>query len=140
VIRKFCIVIIIILVLTGCRGCRENNSIVPLVAVDFTININEATFFELTNITGWVYVLGGSNGILIYRNNIDQFTAFDRHVPFEVDEFCQADVLEDNLTVKDECSESSWLILDGTILSGPTTQPLKQYSTSFNGSLLRVFN
>jgi len=121
-------------------GCRDDNNIVPLVDVDFSININEPSFFNLTNITGWEYVTGGSRGILIYRNNLDQFTAFDRHSPFEVDQNCQVSVLEDNLTVADPCSESTWLILDGTILTGPTSWPLKQYSTQFNGSILRVFN
>jgi len=113
---------------------------VPLVNVDFVININEPSFFELTNITGWIYVTGGSRGILIYRNALDQFTAFDRHSPFEVDQNCQVSVLEDNFTVADPCSESTWLLLDGSIISGPTTWPLKQYSTQFNGSILRVFN
>jgi len=121
-------------------SCRDDNNIVPLVDVDFSININEPAFFDLTNITGWVYVTGGSRGILIYRNNLDQFTAFDRHSPFEVDQNCQVSVLEDNFTVADPCSESTWLILDGTILTGPTSWPLKQYSTQFNGSILRVFN
>ncbi len=123
---------------TGCR--RDDNSIVPLVAVDFSININSASFFELTNITGWVYTTGGSRGIIIYRNNIDQFTAFDRHSPYNVNQGCRVEVLEDNITIKDECSESTWLILDGSVISGPAAQPLKQYNTQFNGSILRVFN
>ena len=113
---------------------------VPLVNVDFTININEPSFFNLTNITGWVYVTGGSQGILIYRNNIDQFTAYDRHTPYNVDDNCRVSVEEDGITVKDECGDSSWLIIDGSIISGPASQPLKQYNTQFSGSLLRVFN
>lgn len=112
----------------------------PLVQVNFTVNINEPSFFDLTGITGWVYVSGGSNGILIYRNNVDQFTAYDRHAPYNVNERCRVSVLDDGITVKDECSESSWLLLDGSIISGPTIQPLKQYSTQFSGSILRVYN
>ncbi len=121
-------------------ACRDNNNVVPLVNVDFSLNLTEPSLFNLTNITGWIYTSGGSRGILIYRNNIDQFTAFDRHSPFEVENNCQVSVLEDNFTVADPCSESSWLLLDGTILSGPATWPLKQYSTQFNGTILRVFN
>lgn len=121
-------------------GCKENNSVVPLVSVDFSVNINNASYFELTNITGWVYVTGGSRGIIIYRNNIDQFTALDRHSPYNAEEGCRVFVLEDEITLKDECSESSWLILDGSLISGPAEQPLKQYSTQFNGSILRVYN
>jgi hypothetical protein len=114
--------------------------VVPLVSVDFSVNINNASYFELTNITGWVYVTGGSRGIIIYRNNIDQFTAFDRHAPYNAEEGCRVFVLEDDITLKDECSESSWLILDGSLISGPAEQPLKQYSTQFSGSTLRVYN
>lgn len=133
-------IFIALLFLVTLPACRDNNNVVPLVDVDFSININEPAFFELTNITGWIYVTGGSRGILIYRNNIDQFTAYDRHSPFEVENACRVDVLEDDFTVQDPCSDSSWALLDGTILSGPTTWPLKQYNTQFNGSILRVFN
>tara|TARA_B100000795_G_scaffold85907_1_gene62414 strand:- start:4320 stop:4739 length:420 start_codon:yes stop_codon:yes gene_type:complete len=133
-------ILVAIVLLTGCKGCRENNSVVPLVSVDFSVNINNASYFELTNITGWVYVTGGSRGIIIYRNNIDQFTAFDRHAPYNAEEGCRVSVLEDDITLKDECSESSWLILDGSLISGPAEQPLKQYSTNFSGSVLRVYN
>jgi hypothetical protein len=134
------VILIAVFLLAGCKGCRENNSVVPLVSVDFSVNINNASYFELTNITGWVYVTGGSRGIIIYRNNIDQFTAFDRHAPYNAEEGCRVFVLEDDITLKDECSESSWLILDGRLISGPAEQPLKQYSTQFSGSTLRVYN
>ncbi len=138
--KRIILYISLIVLLASCKGCNEDNSVVPLVSVDFSININQASFFELTNITGWVYVSGGSRGIIIYRNNIDQFTAFDRHSPYNVDEGCRVSVLEDNITIKDECSESTWLILDGSLISGPAVQPLKQYSTQFNGSILRIRN
>ena len=134
------IILLAIVMLTGCKGCRENNSLVPLVSVDFSININDASYFELTSITGWVYVTGGSRGIIIYRNNIDQFTAFDRHAPYNVGDGCRVFVEEDEITLQDECSDSSWLILDGSLISGPAEQPLKQYSTNLSGSILRVTN
>lgn len=114
---------------------------VPLVAVDFTVNLNEPSFFELTNITGWLYVTGGSRGIIIYRNNIDQFSAYERHSPYNVDEGCRASVNEeDQVVIEDECSDSTWLIVDGSVITGPAVQPLKQYNTQLTGSILRVYN
>ncbi len=104
------------------------------------MNINEPEFFNLTSITGWVYVTGGSRGIIVYRNNLNQFTAFDRHSPHNVSEGCRVAVLEDDITIKDECSESTWLIIDGSVISGPTTQGLKQYNTQCAGTILRAFN
>ncbi len=127
-------------VISGCNGCRDQESIVPLVQVDFSINIDEPAFFELNNITGWIYVSGGSRGILIYRNNLDQFSAYDRHAPFEVNEGCQVSVAADQFTILDPCSESSWIIIDGSVLTGPADQPLKQYNTQLLGNILRVFN
>ncbi|MFK7757835.1 MAG: hypothetical protein AB8B53_12970 [Flavobacteriales bacterium] len=132
--------IALILILSSCRGCREVDSIVPLVQVDFAINIDEPQFFDLSFPTGWTYLSGGSRGILIYRNNIDQFSAYDRHAPYEVNEGCQVSVIDDGFTIEDPCSESTWIIIDGSVLSGPADQPLKQYNTQFLGNILRVFN
>lgn len=121
-------------------ACRDTGSQIPLVAVDFTININEPQYFDLNVATGWVYITGGSRGIVIYRNSFDEFTAMDRHVPYNVQNGCAVTVADDNVLLDDPCSESQWLIIDGTLVTGPAQASLKTYRTSWANPFLRIYN
>ena len=38
--------------------------------------------------------------------------------------------------IKDPCSESEYLIIDGSVSQGPANQALKRYTTILNGSQL----
>lgn len=128
--------------LISISSCRKDNSDsqVPLVAVDFTINLNDPQFIDLAVPTGWVYVTGGSMGIIIYRNNDTEFSAYDRHSPYNVDDLCQVSVNEDNITINDECSDSQWIITDGQVIDGPAQAPLRRYFTTYSPPFLRVYN
>ena len=121
-------------------ACRDNTSEVPLVSVDFQINVNEPAFFDLAAPTGWLYATGGSRGIIIYRNSQNEFTALDRHATYDIQAGCAVTVADDGVILDDPCSDSQWLIIDGSVVTAPANQPLKQYRTSFNDPYLRVFN
>jgi hypothetical protein len=120
--------------------CDKGESQIPYRAVDFEINLNLPAYQDLVVPTGWLYVSGGSRGILIYRHTQDSFVAMDRHATYSVNDNCRVEVLEDNITVEDPCSGSTWLIIDGSVMSGPATFPLQQYSTTWNPPVLRVYN
>lgn len=114
----------------------------PLVAVDITINLNNPQFLNISsNTVGYVYLTGGSQGIIVFRN-IDEFMAYDRHSPFQPQNDCRVSVSDDGVTVIDDpdCSDSSWLIYDGSVISGPAAAPLQQYQTSYNPPYLRIYN
>lgn len=120
--------------------CNRRKDDIPYVPINITININEPAFFNLTSVGGHETIVGGSLGIIIYRNGFDEFSAIERHVPYNVNENCQVAILDDEVTLDDPCSESQWLIIDGSILNGPTSKNLLQYDTSFNNPILRIFN
>lgn len=138
--NRFIVALIGCVFALGSWDCRRNNDQVPLVNVDITINVNEPQFFDLSAVSGWVYVTGGSRGIIVYRNSTNEFSAFDRHAPFNIDDACRVEVLEDNITIEDPCSGSQWLIIDGSLLQGPAGQSLESYRTSFSDPVLRIFN
>jgi len=123
-------------------SCKKDNQQVPLVAVDVTINLNNPQFLDLTYVSGWEYLTGGSLGLIVYRSSQNEFVAFDRHSPYQPDEVCRVSVSEDNITVLDDpdCSESSWLIIDGSLITGPAATGLQQYNTSYNDPYLRIYN
>ena len=64
----------------------------------------------------------------------------DRHATSDIEIGCQVNVTSDGLTINDnlECSESKWLIIDGTVMQGPAILPLHRYSTSWNPPILSV--
>ena len=120
-------------------SCTGDNTQIPFVAVDFTININEPAYFNLTAISGYEYVVGGSMGIVVYRNSFNEFTAMDRHSTYRVDDNCQVEVVDDIL-LEDPCSGSQWLLSDGSLINGPAEVALKQYNTVYNAPFLRIYN
>jgi hypothetical protein len=121
-------------------GCRDRMAQVPDVPVDIVININEPVFFDLTVPTGWVYLTGGSRGIILYRLNLEDFVAIERHSPYESQDNCAVLVDDDGVIVSDPCSESSWLINDGSIVTGPTSFPLVTYDVTFNSPYIYITN
>ena len=130
---------LLIFVLFGAK-CEKSQNDIPYHPVDITININQPSYFNLTAISGHETIVGGSMGIIVYRNSFDEFTALERHVPFNVGENCRVEILDDLVTLEDPCSGSQWLIMDGSLIKGPASQPLLQYNTSFNDPILRIYN
>jgi hypothetical protein len=121
-------------------SCKDRMAQVPDVPVDIVININQPAFFDLTVPTGWVYLTGGSRGIILYRVNQEEFIAMERHSPYQPENACSAVVNEDGVVISDPCSASTWLILDGSIVTGPTSFPLITYDVSFNDPYVYITN
>lgn len=140
--KKNLTLLIIILYATfiGCKKDDENNNI-PLVEVNFSLQINDPSYNDLQNIGGWTYVSGGSRGIILYRVSNETIHAYDRHCPYQPSNTCGlVSVDVNNITATDGCCGSKFSITNGSVTKPPAAQPLKQYNTSFDGSILRVYN
>jgi nitrite reductase/ring-hydroxylating ferredoxin subunit len=121
--------------------CGKDRGFIPNVLVDISVNINSPGYINLTAVGGWMYFNGGSRGLLVYRYSPEQFNAFDRHCPFEPEQSCGIlSVASDNVSLKCACCETTFLMLDGSLQAGPAVQPIRRYSTSFDGSILRIYN
>ena len=124
-------------------SCKKNSQHpVPNIPFDITIDLNLPSYFDLQGVGGFCYVAGGSKGIVVYRRSIDEFVAFDRHSPADINGTCDplyAD--EDNfLQLLDPCSDAKFSMYDGSPISG-SQFGLRQYATIYNGSnLLRIYN
>ena len=124
--------------ITSCK--KDEPSGVPVTGVDFTINVNLPEYQPLQVPGGWVYLTGGSLGLIVYRPTVDQFVALDRHCPFQPQDLCRVVVDESEVMARDTtCCHSAYLILDGSVVEGPTQFGLKQYNTMFNGTTLRIY-
>jgi hypothetical protein len=120
--------------------CNDKNQFIPYVPVDFQINVDLPAYIDLSVPSGHLEVSGGSQGIILYRYTLDQFVALDRHATADISAACQVQLEEDGLILSDPCSNSKWLIIDGSVLEGDATVPLQRYATSWNPPILRVYN
>jgi len=137
-LRNSLILLALLIVTSGCRDRNTNR--IPDVQVNIAINIYQPDFFNLTVPSGWVYITGGSRGIIVYRKSTNEFVALERHSPYQPEDNCAVMVDEDNVLVSDPCSDSQWLITDGTIVQGPSAFALETYNTTFSDPILYITN
>lgn len=141
---KLPIILVLLITLTGITGCKKNKTHpVPDIPFDITINLTLPSYSELMGVGGYAFVNGGSRGIIVYRRGVDDFVAFDRHSPADVDGSCAQPLTPDTnnyLVLKDVCNNASFSLYDGSPMSG-SEFGLRQYATIWNGNeSLRIYN
>ena len=130
---------VFILLTPQCK--KDNNDQIPYVYVNFYLNPNSTQYSELNNVGGYIYVTGGVRGIILYRKTIDDFVALERNCPYQPLNACATvEVEQSGLLAIDSCCGSEFLIIDGSLVTGPATTQLKLYQTSYDGNNLHVYN
>ncbi len=144
--------VIIFLFLTSCSD--EKNDVIPDVYVDFYISLSDPLFFNLNAVGNSVIItyqtnnLGSyaagynNNGIIIYRATLDQFFAYDRTCPhdYSVNHISVKVNIDGSFAICPECGTSYALPAGGVPYSGIGKYPLKNYSVSFDGTNVHVWN
>lgn len=123
--------------------CRGNQNQMPYVPVDIYINTTLPAYSNLTIIGGWVYVSGGNNGIIVYRQSFESVVAYERKCTYQLPESCgRGEVDSTNFYVECECDGTKYSIFDGSVIEGPASYSLYQYRTSFdsNSGALHIYN
>lgn len=122
-------------------SCKKKSKTVqdniPYQTVNISIKPSEPLYFKIQAVGGWVYINGGINGIIVYRqtstNSSNDFVAIERtSTQLPDNPYALAKVQSDNFTLKDTISGSKWQITNGTVLSGPATLPLRLYNTYYD--------
>lgn len=121
-------------------GCQETPGVIPYVDVQVDINLGLPAYNILNFPGNWLYISGGSRGLIVYRYTLDEFVVLDRHATWDVGAGCQCTVSQDGYTIQDPCSGSQWYIFDGSIIQGPTTAPLERYTTTWIPPVLSIRN
>lgn len=122
------------------NGCTKNTDFIPEVFVNFRIPASEVGGVGQAIYTNNTY---GVKGIIIYHQNTNEYTAFDRACSYQPSSECALVEISDLLSpthLIDSCCNSMFFLDDGTPFNGPALLPLKQYQTSFDGIYIRVHN
>ena len=136
--------ILILVTSLSVLSCGKNNqNPVPNVPVDVTIDLSFPSYSSLQGVSGYTYVNGGSRGIIVYRKSSDEFVAFDRHSPADIEGTCFEPLYPDAnnfLELIDSCNNARFSLYDGSPISN-SEYGLRQYATQYNGSnILRIYN
>lgn len=118
---------------------NPNQPIIPNVPVNFYIQPNTIDFIAAGS---WrSYDTEGYKGVFIYRLDQNNFIAYEKACPYDPDQECGVvDIDPNSFTLVDTCCLSRFNIVDGMPVDGPSTLPLLQYLTEFDGSYLHVYN
>lgn len=113
---------------------------------NFVLGVNESMI--LTNVMTGAQNLGyDNNGIIIFRNDLNEFSAYDRTCPYDIDRgksiAVNIDQSKSQFAVCPECQSVYQLFYSGFPSEGSVSPyPLKMYHTSFNTNTqnLHIFN
>lgn len=123
------------------ESCKDDDSNIPYADVNIYINVNSTQYIGLNSVGGSVYLTGGFRGIIVYRLSPEEFVAFERTCPYDPEiSTARVEVESSGLTVIDSTCGSRFILIDGSVYSGPATKSLKSYRTNFNGEVLHIFN
>lgn len=131
------------------RGTTANP--VPYMTVNLTLNMSFPQYTKLNSPGGYVILDGeGYKGIIVIHDYNDQFHALDRSCPYHTNADC-AKVTMEKAGLSLACGSygtngafnaccASKYSLDGNVLNGPTTFPLRRYNVQVNDQLVVITN
>lgn len=139
---KYKVHFIVFLLLISFLECKKDKNEIPDVYVDIYLYTTDPAFSPLNATSGYTYLAGGSKGIIVFckSQSPPEFMAYDRHCTYNVSEGNQIAVDASGLLAVDSKCNSKFYVTDGSPNSGPATNPLKYYQTTFDGTVLHIFN
>jgi hypothetical protein len=141
-LKQLPVVLFFFACLISCKKDKNNGpGNIPNQTVDIYIYPNDPQWATTIGVPGgWVYITGGVRGIILYRKNTTDFAAYERTCTYDANTGVALKVQSDNVTIRDSVCNSKFLILDGGVTQGPAAQSLKTYGTTFDGTVLHIYN
>ena len=152
-ITFFLIIAVFVLALTS---CNKKNDVIPDTYVNFTLNLNDPEFVNLSGFGGsvtvdshtnnWGQAAAGYNGNgIIICFGVEEFYAYDRTCPHDyvvnnLSVRVNIDPTNSTIAVCPKCGTKYGLTVGGTPASGIGRYPLQNYKTSFQGNYVTVWN
>ncbi|MCX6252570.1 MAG: hypothetical protein NTX61_17685 [Bacteroidetes bacterium] len=139
--HPFLFFLLSLLFFTNCSKNGQNSNNIPNVSVSFVINPNSTEYNRLNTVNGWEMLTGGYKGVLVFRKSMDEFVAFERACPYDwQNSNARINVDTSGITAYCPSCKSKFILIDGTPYQGPSHYSLKQYTASYDGSLLYIYN
>lgn len=134
-------------------ACRDtinaNDTPVPSVPVNLTLNTDLPAYYYLKTPGTWIYLEGGNRGVVLVHNFDGQYLAFDRTCSYQPDLSCSR-VSIDSTAYFFKCGEQqtdsfikccdSQFQLNGLVNGGPAQFPLRPFQVSISGANIYINN
>ncbi len=153
---KIVFFLIVTVLVVSLQSCNKKNDVIPDTYVNFSLDLNDPEFVNLSAFGGsvavnsrtnnWGAAAAGfdGNGIIICYG-VEEFYAYDRTCPHDyVNNSLSIKVTIDpsnsTIAICPKCGTKYGLTVGGTPVSGVGRYPLKNYRTSFQGNYVIVWN
>lgn len=132
--------ILLIFIFAACGRDLSDNPIPIEPFPDIRIDLNLPEYLKLKTDHGYHYLNdGGVRGIILYRQNITTYYAYERNCSYHpLDACATVDVDASTLFMIDHCCSSTFSLSTGEPTGGIAWRPLRKYYTALNNSLLTI--
>lgn len=124
---------------------------IPNIPVSIAINVTLPLYLNLQTPGNFIYLEGGSKGIVLYHAYDGQYYAMDRNCPYQpLDDCAKVTVEKNNLfarcgkyendTTFVPCCGSRFDLAGGFLMEGPARYPLKNYYVNKSGDNIYINN
>ena len=134
------IIFILLIGLLSCSNTDDPNTILPNIPVSEEVNLRNPSNNALLAVGGWVEILGGIKGIVVYHASLDNYLAYDLACPHLPPSACTKMIIEDGLTMKCTCDDTKFALALGGAPQSGTQFPARQYRVIKNGDSLIITN
>ena len=141
--RWFGAVIFAAVCLLQTSSCNPDLTDDPIPYLSFGtvyVNLNLPEYAALKTDGGFKYYDdAGVRGLIIYRQNVSTYIAYERNCSYQPNEACAiVNVHVSRLFMEDPCCASAFDFNTGLPTSGIAWRPLRKYFTSLSGSDLTI--
>jgi hypothetical protein len=116
----------------------DNQSPIPEVYVNFTIQLDDPVYVGLNPVGASVFIPGvGNKGIIVTHVDISKFLAYDATCTYDPSDSWGRVVIDASgiSAVDTVCGSTYSLMLNGMVTKGPSGLPLIEYVADYNANL-----
>ncbi len=119
---------------------QNQDDVIPYKIVNIQLDLLDIRYPGIRNDNGTALIDGGVKGIIVYRENAQNYRAFERNSPYQSSKPCAVLTIDPSgFYIKDTCSKSTF-DFTGQPVAGPARKPLLQYKTAVNQNILYISN
>ena len=122
-------------------SCNNQEDFIQNIYVNEFIDLSLPQYSEI-NITGnAIFIEGGVEGIIVYRDVGETFKIYDRNCSYEPSSVCaKIDSISSGIAFCGCCSSAFLINSSGEAINAPAILPLKEYQWSFSNNILQIYN
>ncbi|MET2983678.1 hypothetical protein [Aureibaculum conchae] len=137
--KNIVVAFLLLFTFINCSDSDNDNPILPNVAVNQTVYLNNPSNNNLLFVNGYVEIPGGIKGIVVYHGASDIFYAFDLACPNLPPSEC-GKMTVDGLNMTCPCDDSKYALALGGAPQSGTKYGAKEYKVVNNGQTLLITN